>query len=148
MPPLSWTPKLVSTQLPLGPPLKILLVDPEARDRELNALYLRQQGFVVSDFGSYEEGARSLKNRHYDMVIVDQGGPGFEGEFVLQLSMARNRKVPVLVLTRHCDMPAYLEAMQVGAVDYLEKPVTRESLMWTIGTHLPSSCWFTSKLAG
>ena len=149
MPHLSWTPNAeVSPQVPFVPPRSILLVDPEANDRERYARYLRERGFAVCACGSYEEGARSLKAKHYDMVIVDQGGPAFEGEFVLQLSMARNRKVPVLVLARHCDMPAYLEAMQVGAVDYLEKPVDPETLMWTIGTHLPSCSWFNSKLAG
>ena len=147
MPPLSRALKLVSPQFPLGPPHSILLVDPEANDLERNLQYLRERGFVVCACGSYEEGARSLKGKYFDMVIVDQGGPAFEGEFVLQLSMARNRKVPVLVLARHCDMPAYLEAMQMGAVDYLEKPVARENFMWTIETHLPSCCWFTSKLA-
>lgn len=147
MPPLSWVSKLVSPRFPLGPPHRILLVDPEVQDRERNTRYLRDRGFVVCACGSYEEGAQSLKGKYFDMVIVDQGGPAFEGEFVLQLSMARNRNVPVLVLTRHRNRASYLEAMQMGAVDYLEKPLTQEILMWTIETHLPSSCWFTSKLA-
>jgi DNA-binding response OmpR family regulator len=147
MPPLSWTPKLVSPQFPLGPPHRILLVDPEAHDRERCARYLRERGFVVCACGSYEEGARSLKGKYFDMVIVDQGGPAFEGELVLQHSVARNRNVPVLVLTRHGDRASYVEAMQMGAVDYLEKPITHEILLWTIETHLPSCCWFTSKLA-
>jgi DNA-binding NtrC family response regulator len=147
MPHLSRTPKLVSPQYPLGPPHRILLVDTETDDRERYARFLRERGFEVCACGSYEEGAQSLEAKHYDMVIVDQGGPAFEGELVLQLSLARNRKVPVLVLTRHCDMPAYLEAMQMGAVDYLEKPVARENFMWTIETHLPSCCRLTTVLA-
>jgi DNA-binding response OmpR family regulator len=147
MPPLSKALKLVSPQFPLGPPHRILLVDPEANDLERNLQYLREQGFVVCACGSYEEGARSLKGKYFDMVIVDQGGPDFEGEFVLQLSVARNRNMPVLVLTRHRDRASYVEAMQMGAVDYLEKPVDRENLLWTIQTHLPSCRWFTSKPA-
>jgi DNA-binding response OmpR family regulator len=147
MPPISRAHKLTSPQFPLGPPHRILLVDPEANDRERNAHYLRERGFVVCTCGSYEEGARSLKDKYFDMVIVDQGGPAFEGEFVLQLSVARNRNMPVLVLTRHRDRSSYVEAMQMGAVDYLEKPVDRENLLWTIQTHLPSSCWFTSNPA-
>jgi DNA-binding NtrC family response regulator len=147
MPPLSWTPNVVSPQVPLIPPRRILLVDPEAHDRECYARYLRDRGFVVCDCGSYEEGARSLKGKHFDMVIVDQGSPAFEGELVLENSVARNRNVPVLVLARHHDMASYVEAMQRGAVDYLEKPITREKLMWTIETHLPSSCCLPPKLA-
>src|SRR5574338_195268 len=137
MPHLSWTPKVVSPHVPFFSPRSILLVDPETRDRECYARYLRERGFAVCACGSYEEGARSLEDKHFDMVIVDQGSPAFEGELVLEMSVARNRKVPVLVLARHHDMASYVEAMQRGAVDYLEKPITRETLLWTIETHLP-----------
>jgi two-component system response regulator GlrR len=148
MPHLSWTPnEVVSPQVPLVPPRSILLVDPETNDRERYARYLRERGFAVCVCSSYEEGARSLEGKKFDMVIVDQGSPAFEGELVLEMSVARNRKVPVLVLARHHDMASYVEAMQRGAVDYLEKPITRENLMWTIETHLPSGRGFPSKLA-
>jgi DNA-binding NtrC family response regulator len=147
MPPSSWTSKVVSPQVPLIPPRRILLVDPEAHDLERYARYLRERGFMVCACGSYEEGARSLKGKQFDMVIVDQGSPAFEGEFVLENSVASNRNVPVLVLARHHDMASYVEAMQCGAVDYLEKPISREKFVWAIETHLPSSCSFTSKLA-
>lgn len=131
--------------LPLGTPgdrlcaqRKILLIDEEGGDRERCGQSLRERGFEIRLSASYEEGARCLEREDYDFVIVDQGSPAFEGRLVLERSVARNRGLPVLVTTRYHDMACYVEAMQLGAVDYLEKPIALRDLLWAIETHLPS----------
>ncbi len=58
----------------------------------------------------------------------------------------KDRNVPVLVMTRHHNMGSYIEAMQLGAVDYLEKPIALKDFAWEIDAYLPSS-WFNARLA-
>lgn len=147
MPPLIWNPLVASLQNNLIPRRRILLVDGERCDREHYGQSLRGEGFTIRLCSSYEEGAQSLERENYDLVIVDQGTPAFEGRVVLERSVARDRSVPVLVITRYHNMACYVEAMQLGAVDYLEKPIALVDLIWTIETHLPSSYGLDAKMA-
>ena len=71
-----------------------------------------------------------------DFVLVSQGGPAFEGRTVLDRSIQLDRHRAVLVVTRSIDMSCYLEAMQMGAVDYLEKPVAPSDLLRFIRAHI------------
>jgi FixJ family two-component response regulator len=71
-----------------------------------------------------------------DFVIVNQGSPAFEARELVERVLARNRRTPVVVLTHSLDMGCYLEAMQLGAADYLEKPLSPadlERLVTTVG---------------
>jgi DNA-binding NtrC family response regulator len=131
----------------LSPRRRILLVDEESSDRERYGESLREQGFEIRLSASYEEGARCLERDDYDFVIVDQGSPAFEGRLVLERSVARDRSLPVLVITRYHDIACYVEAMQLGAVDYLEKPIALHDLLWAIETHLPSNFALDAEMA-
>jgi DNA-binding response OmpR family regulator len=115
---------------------RILLVD-EDRD-ELNWLgqILRLEGYDVDACNCFDEGADCAARGHYDFVLISQGGPDFEGHRVLERATERDRHTPVLVLARCMEMTCYLEAMQLGALDYLEKPVPVAFLVRTIETHL------------
>ena len=146
MPTLGLTLKEVSPKPSLIPQRKILLVDRETRDRELYSLNLRERGLAVRACSSFEEGARWLELETYDLVIVDQGGPEFEGKVIAVRSILKDRMVPVLVITRHHHMPAYIEAMHLGAADYLEKPIPVRALLWRIDTHLPPR-WVTKQVS-
>jgi DNA-binding NtrC family response regulator len=102
---------------------KVLLVDEEAGDLRTLRLTLEGQGFEVFTCTSYEAGILRLEAEPFDFVVVSQGTQAFEGRTVLDRAMQLDRRRPVLVLTRCMNMPCYLEAMQMGAIDYLEKPV-------------------------
>jgi DNA-binding NtrC family response regulator len=147
MPPLVWNLPVTSPESHLIPRRRILLVDGESQDRERYGQGLRGKGFAIRPCSSYEEGARWLECENYDFVIVDQGGPAFEGRGVLERSVTKDRTVPVLVITRYHNMACYVEAMQLGAVDYLEKPIALDNLIWAIETHLPSICGLDAKMA-
>ncbi len=116
-----------ATQAALAPlallPRKVLIVDPELHELYDYAHYLSQQNFDVRACGSYAEALRWLDVDHFDFVLLDQGSPRFEGRVILERILETGRRVPALVITRCLDMNCYLEAMQLGAVDYLEKPL-------------------------
>ena len=118
---------------------KVLLVDEEAGDLRILRLTLEGQGFEVFTCTSYEAGIICLEAEPFDFVVVSQGTQAFEGRTVLDRAMRLDRRRPVLVLTRCMSMQCYLEAMQMGAIDYLEKPVPPADLLRFVRTHVASA---------
>lgn len=115
---------------------KLLLVEEDPRDLRYYAAVLQQQGFEVKTCVSYAEGLGRVGRESFDFIIVSQGSRAFEGRTLLERILTIDRHTPVLVLTRCVDMGCYLEAMQMGAVDYLEKPLAPSDLTRVIETHL------------
>jgi DNA-binding response OmpR family regulator len=124
-------------RVPSPPAEKILLVDEDIRDLEYDFKLLEEQGHKVVTCPSYTLGARLLECGAFDLVVVSQGGLAFEGRPVLERAMQVTPHTPVLVLANCVDMGAYLEAMQLGAVDYLQKPVNPLEMVRAIRTYLP-----------
>ncbi len=122
------------SHLPRQP--RVLVVDPDSRDRQYYSSILEQKGFGVRACASYSEGDHCLENGPVDFVVINQGSRAFEGRALLERVLAIDRHIPVVVLTRSVDMGCYLEAMQMGAVDYLEKPLSSEQVIRVIETHL------------
>jgi DNA-binding response OmpR family regulator len=115
---------------------RILLVDEDSRDRDHYRRMLQNSGFEVKTSSDFAEGARLLNNTKFDCLVVDQGGPAFKGRLVLERSVAKDRYRPVVILSRFHDVGCYLEAMQLGAVDYLEKPLSATEIVRAVTTHL------------
>jgi|SRR5579862_1785783 len=117
-------------------PKKVLLVDEEAGDLKILRLTLEGQGLELFTCASFDAGILCLEAEPFDFVVVSQGGHAFEGRPVLDRAMQLDRSRPVLVLTRCIDMRCYLEAMQMGAIDYLEKPVPPADLRRFVHAHV------------
>jgi len=115
---------------------RVLLVDEEANDMRTLRLALEGQGFEVFTCVNYEAAIRCLETSPVDFVIVSQGTLAFEGRRVLDRAMQLDRRRPVIVVTRCMNMQCYLEAMQMGAIDYLEKPVPPGELLRFVRTHV------------
>ena len=73
----------------------------------------------------------------FDFVMLSQGSRNFEGRSVVERATESNRRLPVLVVARCLDMGCYLEAMQLGAVDYLAEPVRVSEIRRVLGKHPP-----------
>jgi two-component system phosphoglycerate transport system response regulator PgtA len=115
---------------------KVLLVDEDDSDLRGPRTLLEGQGFEVFTCTTYEAGVRLLEKTPFDFVVVSQGTQAFEGRRLLDRAMQLDRRRPVLVVTRCMDMPCYLEAMQMGAIDYLEKPVPPADLLRFVRAHV------------
>jgi DNA-binding response OmpR family regulator len=115
---------------------KVLLVDEDPRDRDHYRRLLHDSGFTVRPCSDFTEGRTLLESEQFDCVLVDQGGPDFKGRVVLEHSIERDRYRPVVILSRYHDVGCYLEAMQMGAVDYLEKPLSAVEIVRAVTTHL------------
>jgi DNA-binding NtrC family response regulator len=115
---------------------RVLLVDENVSDLRVLCLVLEGQGFEVLACTTYAAGLQSLETTPFDFVVVSQGTQAFEGREVLDRALQLDPHRAVLVITRCIDMRCYLEAMQMGAVDYLEKPVPPADLVRFVRAHV------------
>jgi DNA-binding NtrC family response regulator len=115
---------------------KLLLVDHDVKDLECYSEILRHRGYEVTACTSHVKAARLLERGGFDFIVTSQGAWALEGLCVLSLAKEINRNTPVLVLATSADMDCYLQAMQLGAVDYFEKPFPAEELLRIVGVHL------------
>ena len=118
--------------LPRG---RALLVDEDEKNLKYFAALMCHLGYAVRLSANFQEAERCLEHEPFDFVIVSQGSPAFEVHHLVELTLARNRHTPVVVLTRCLEMNCYLEAMQLGAADYLEKPLAPAEFERLVTTH-------------
>lgn len=102
---------------------RVLVVDDDLDDLLYYSAVLQHHGYEVRSIPSYSDGATCLDREDFDLIIVSQGSSDFEGRRVLARAIEKDRHTPVLVFTRSVEMSCYLEAIQSGAVDYIEKPL-------------------------
>ena len=102
---------------------RLLVVDEDLDDLLYYSAVLQHHGYEVRSIPSYLDGSACLEREDFDLIIVNQGSSNFEGRRVLARAIEKNRHTPVLVITRSVEMSCYLEAIQSGALDYIEKPL-------------------------
>ena len=101
--------------------MTVLVVDDEAKIRELVGAYLRREGYAVLETGT-AAGALDLAGRaHPDLVVLDLGLPGLPGDEVLRL-LRRSADIPVIVLTARAGEGDRVAGLRLGADDYVAKP--------------------------
>lgn len=121
-------------KVPKAPRVLMVIDEPESLGH--HSALLRSMGYEVLACTSYGAGMEMLQDEEFDFVTVGQGGLAFEGKEVVMRAIEIDRDTPVLVLARISDMENYLEAMQLGAVEYLEMPVSPEEFARVLRTHL------------
>jgi DNA-binding NtrC family response regulator len=113
----------------------VLLVLDQPQYLEIYGAYLRDRGYETLLCSSPGEGMNLLESELVSLVIVGQDTPVFEGGLVMAKSLRLRPEVPVLVVARALDTHCYLEAMDHGATDYLERPEPTD-LGWVVETQL------------
>lgn len=130
------THRTIPGSVPLVPRARILLVDEDPRDRDHYRRMLQDSGFDVKTCQDFAQSEHLLDTADFDCLLVSQGGPEFKGRTVLEYAVARDRYRPVVIVSRYHDVGCYLDAMHLGAVDYLEKPLSAVEIVRAVTTHL------------
>lgn len=115
---------------------RTFLVDEDPSDIRYYYGVLRAIGHEVVICESYADAPAILEREPFDMVVVGQGSPAFEGRPVLARALELNPQMPVLVVARTLDIDCYLEAMEMGAADYLERCAAPRDFMRSVDSHL------------
>lgn len=103
-------------------PMTIAIVDDEEDMRQSISQWLSLTGYNTITFAKAEEALQALSQNFKGIVISDIKMPGMDGMAFLKRVMSMDRALPVIMITGHGDVPMAVEAMQVGAYDFLEKP--------------------------
>jgi two-component system response regulator FixJ len=118
---------------------KVYVIDDDPAMRDSLDFLLGSAGFVVRLFESAQIFLNELPDLAAGCVVTDIRMPGIDGmELLRQLNLA-SRKLPVIVMTGHGDVPLAVEAMKLGALDFLEKPFEDDRLIGMIETALSQS---------
>jgi len=107
---------------------RILIVEDRDSLRRMLELALGQEGYEVATAADGRAGIRLLAERPFDFVLTDLKLPDVSGIEVLEASRAAQPRVPVVVLTGYGTVGAAVEAMKLGAYDFLEKPLEIDDL--------------------
>ncbi|WP_022703441.1 sigma-54-dependent transcriptional regulator [Pseudorhodobacter ferrugineus] len=102
--------------------MKVAIVDDEADMRQSISQWLALSGFETETFASAEEALKTIGADYPGVVVSDIKMPGMDGMAFLKRLMSLDNGLPVIMITGHGDVPMAVEAMRVGAYDFLEKP--------------------------
>ena len=109
-------------------PLKILVVDDEPPIRKLLRMGLTTQGYDILEAPN-GKAALELMAQKPDLILLDLGLPDIQGLELLRMMRARNESVPIVVLSSRDDEVGKVEALDLGADDYVTKPFGTEELL-------------------
>ncbi|MFT4706293.1 MAG: DNA-binding NtrC family response regulator [Yoonia sp.] len=102
--------------------MKIAIVDDEKDMRQSISQWLALSGFDTETFASAEDALKGLGNDFPGIVVSDIKMPGMDGMQFLRKLKGVDSSLPVIMITGHGDVPMAVEAMRMGAFDFLEKP--------------------------
>lgn len=107
---------------------RVLLVDDERDFVETLAERMETRGMSVDTSTSAPEAINKVEASEYDAVILDLMMPGMDGLEALRILKERNPDLQVILLTGKATVSKSVEAMKLGALDFLEKPVDLSQL--------------------
>jgi CheY-like chemotaxis protein len=116
--------------------MKLLVVDDEPHIRHMMRLTL-EGGYHVEEAANGEAAlARFGDGREYDLVVLDQKMPGMDGLETLRRIKDRSPEARVLIVTAFASVELAVDAMKLGATDFLRKPMTPEVLRGAVAAAL------------
>ena len=114
----------------------ILVVDDEKSQREILEMILSGEGYDVTTASSGEAAMKFVADRHFDLVLTDLQMGGMSGLELLKELTDFDKSIIVILLTAHGTVNSAVDALRLGAFDYLQKPYEREKLLETIARAL------------
>ena len=117
---------------------KILIFDEDIETLFRHAEPFEARGFEVHKCMSIESAMRCIEREEFDLAIVDQGSPAFEGRRVIRHLVRYNFPMPLIVSARPSDEECRQQAFELGATEYIEKPISPAKINRIIQVLLPS----------
>ena len=107
---------------------KILVIDDEQNIRKMLTRVLSPEGFIVKEANNGLEALKRLQEENYSLVLLDLKMPGLNGIETLKEIRENDLNLPVIMMSAYGSIPEAVEAMKLGALDYLIKPFDIEEL--------------------
>ncbi|TVM14583.1 response regulator [Oceanidesulfovibrio indonesiensis] len=110
------------------PNVRVLVVDDDERFRTNAVKILSTLGFAVEGAASGAETLERIMGEEFDVVVLDQKMPGMSGVETLESMRKKGCTAEVIILTGHASVDDAVMGMNLGAADYLLKPVASEQI--------------------
>ncbi len=107
----------------------ILVVDDDYIARDVVISLLQKEGYPVDSASDGLEAIRKIQRAHFEMIITDLKMPGADGIEVLREALRLNPDVAVVIITAYGTLENALEAIKIGAYDYITKPFKLQELL-------------------
>lgn len=128
-------PKVLSEQMKNQP--KILIIDDEKSLRISLKKIMERAGYYVETAQDLPSAKKCLSNLQFDLILADIVLPKMSGpDLIRHLEQEMNYSGCIIFITGEPNLETALEAIRLGANDYLEKPITRENLIHSVNTVL------------
>ncbi len=114
----------------------ILVVDDEKNQREILEMILSGEGYDVTTASSGEAAMKFVADRRFDLVLTDLKMTGMSGLDLLKELTDFDKSIIVILLTAHGTVDSAVDALRLGAFDYLQKPYERQKLLETVSRAL------------
>ena len=108
--------------------MKVAIIDDERDMRQSISQWLALSGYDTQSFSSAKEALATIGSDYPGIVISDIKMPGMDGIQFLRKLMLQDKALPVILITGHGDVPMAVEAMRIGAFDFLEKPFNPDQM--------------------
>lgn len=118
--------------------IRILIVDDDPYFLRVLSRILSAENFQVKTAEGASQATQVLRENAFDLVISDLRLPDGDGLSILQEIRKAGREIPVVILTAYGEVDNYLEAMNAGATEYLNKPVKSDELIEVVRNCLRS----------
>ena len=112
----------------------VYVIDDDEAMRDSLSFLLDSSGYSVTLFDDAQRFLDALPGLTFGCVLSDVRMPGIDGIELLKLMKTQHSPFPILIMTGHGDVPLAVEAMKLGAVDFLEKPFEDDRLITMIET--------------
>ncbi len=109
--------------------LNILIVEDGRSQREMLRDFLISEGHRVMEAENGEAAIKSVLNSHFDLILLDYKMPGMDGLEVLKEVKRINHEIDVVIITAYGTIETAVEAIKVGAIDYITKPIELDELL-------------------
>lgn len=126
--------------------MKILIADDDRNLRKVLRSELSEEGFDIDEAESGGKARDLLEKEDYDVLVLDLTMPGIGGIEVLKWMKALEMSTEVIILTGNAAVPTAVEAMKLGAYDYLSKPFKMDELKVVIGKAFEKKKLFSENL--
>ncbi len=113
-------------------PARILLVEDDRNLRRVVTYHLEKEGYGVDSAPDGKTALKALVSGSFVLILTDIRMPVMDGMELLKAVMEQGLQVPVVVMTAYGSIGDAVEAMRLGASDYLTKPVKRETLLLAV----------------
>jgi len=106
----------------------VLVIDDNTQIRDVLQRSLSQQGWVVTTVEGGKEGLARYQEEAFDLVLLDLRLPDIDGHEVLERLKAQDAEATVIIMTGHDSLQSVMYAINLGAVNYLTKPLDLDFL--------------------